>query len=181
MFQPLYKKQRWETHTVILKYLFPSWTTPPPLLYLIQAHSWSVSPSVLHAALEYIYVSLWHTRNISHIGNYSPCNSVNSEVVPWRCSNRSTRAAKFQVSDHRKWFSFLSAMASSPSHTHADHDMCLLSRLWPRIEKLYFHPYLPHKPFKSELRCGKGQRIFLSTMGRIQERSLALVSHARLF
>lgn len=168
MFQPLFYKQRWETHTVFLKYLFPSWTTPPPLLYLMQAHSWSVWVPLYCTQHWNIFMSACDTQGTLVIsGNYSPCNSVNSEVAPWSCSNRSTRAAKFQVSDHGKWFSFLSVMASSPSHTHAHHDMCLLSRLCLRIEKLCFHLCLPHKPFTSELRCGKGQRIFLSTVGRI--------------
>lgn len=117
-------------------------------------------------------------------GNYSPYNSINSEVAPWSCSNRSTRVAiKFQTTGN--YFPFYLApcyvVASSPAHTHAHHDMCLLSRLWHRIEKLCLHPYLPQKPFKSELHCGKRQQMSLSTVGRMQEWWLPLLSHTRLF
>lgn len=132
-----------------------------------------------------IFMSVHDTQGTLVIsGNYSPCCPINVEVAPWSCSNRSTRVAiEFQTTGN--YFpSYLVpcyVLASSSSHTHAHHDMCSLSRLWHRIEKLCFHLYLPQKPFKSELHCWKGQPISLSTVRRMKEWSLPPLIHTRLF
>lgn len=142
----LINKQRWEAHTVFLKRLFPSYASPSPPA-LLNTSSQLICFWVLLGCTQYwnIFMSVHDTQGTLDLsGNYSPQNSINSEFVPWSCSNRSTRVAiEFQTTGNNFPFYLVPCyvVASSPSHTHAYHDMFLLSRLWHRIEKLCFHPF----------------------------------------